>query len=214
MAAMILLLASCADQWDLLAETPRPAFTHDGEALGVILVELGSDKRPPLEHGASLYPGESWLTSDALLEPTDVALLRILARDLKNTGLASKASLRQTNPDYRVRVGILNLGAATDEGFSSIALVLPTTSVTARVRIHVALIDQSGRRFLSKEYSAESNAHTVPLAGSESLSVDLLAETFRAVLDQVLPELAPSVAAFWKEIENLKPAREVSPRPE
>lgn len=208
--AVILLCVGCAGcasaPQDLVALTPATTFRATGQALGPFQVRLDTDRRPPQEHGTRKYPGRSYLGYNDLVEPTAVSLLRILARDLRASGVASIAGLERRDDGYVLEVHVVHLGASYNDGIETLVPVLPTSAIAARVAIRLRVRDRVGRLFLDATYTAERNTVAALLTGIQSTAAATLAESLRAVCDQALPEIHRSVPAFWKRIGRRAPA--------
>jgi hypothetical protein len=192
-------LAGCSSPQNLLMEVPRTTYRHEGEKLPPIRVELRSDKRPSHQRGLRQYPGNSWLTSDDVLEPTDVTLLRALVRDLRDSGLSPGANLARDTSPLILQVDILELGAMTSEGVESLAVVLPTAGIEAPVAIRLSFGDDKGRLFLSRDFSESSTSSSLPFLGTQGARISALASGIRAVLDRALPALAASYREYWQD---------------
>lgn len=191
------LLASCSGPANLLSRIPETDWRHPGEPLPPILVELGSDKRPQAQRGLRKSLGDSWLSSDALTEPTDVTLLRSIARDLRTSGLSPGAALRFPSPPLRLRIDILELGVLTSDGVESLAVVLPTTDAELRMQIRAVFTDAAGRCFLDEVFRYSESRTTLPIAGSQGVALGLLARGYRDLIDRMLPRLSGGHGDFW-----------------
>lgn len=198
---LILTLPGCASgPQDLVELTQRTSLRIAGEPLGRIEVRLGSDRRPPHEHGIRRPPGRSSLGGNSLFEPADVAFLRVLARDLQDAGVASEAGLQVREPDYVVVLHLEHLAASYNEGVETLVVpVLPTSVIHARCEAQITLRDPVGRRFFDRVFAADQNATGALIDGLESAAAEALADALRSWIDQAIPALYDSVGEFWKQ---------------
>lgn len=207
LAAALLLCSACAsDPHDLVELTPPTSFRAEGKALGPFQVKLDTDRRPPVEHGTRKFPGRSYLGYNDLIEPTAVSLLRIFARDLRASGVASTAGLAPRDDGYILEVQVDHLGASYNDGLETLVPVLPTSAIAAHVAVRLRLRDRVGRLYLDEAYAAERNTVAALLTGIQSTAAETLAETLRAVCDQALPDIHAAVPAFWKRLGRSPPA--------
>ena len=203
---VIALLCGCTAQpHDLVEMTPPTTFGASGDALGPVQVKMETDRRPPIEHGSRKYPGRSYLGYNDLVEPTAVSLLRILSRDLQESGVASVASLAPLDSGYVLFVQVDHLGASYNDGIETLVPVLPTSAIAAKVAIRIRLIDRVGRLFLEADYGASDSTVAAMLTGIQETAAVTLARTIRNVIDQALPDIHASVPAFWKRLGREPP---------
>ena len=74
------------------------------------------------------YPGISYLGGNDVAEPTAVSLLRVLSRDLVQTGAAESAGLSERTGGYILDVSIEHLSATYNDGIETLVPLLPRTS--------------------------------------------------------------------------------------
>jgi hypothetical protein len=165
-----------------------------------MLVRLLSDSRPPEERGTRKFLGTSYVGGNTLIEPTDVSLIRILARDLVASGVSTGASWTDAGEPYTLDVAIKHLGAAFSEGPQTLTVVLPVSPVHARCAFGLRLRDRDGRLFLDEVFSSEVRRSGALLTGLEREAVKALSEAIRAAVDQALPRLRQSIDAYWQRI--------------
>lgn len=205
LGAAVLLTGCASDPHDLVALTPTPTYRASGEPLGPFQVKLETDRRPPREHGVRKYPGRSYLGGNALVEPTGVSLLRVLARDLVLAGVAPEAGLAARDQGYVLGVTVDHLGASYNDGVETLVPVLPTSAIEARCEVRLVVRDLVGRVYLDQVFAAERNAVAAMLTGIQSTAATTLGEALRALSDQVLPAVHASVPAYWKKLGRPPP---------
>jgi hypothetical protein len=192
-------LTSCSSPSNLFLEVPPTSYRHEGDPLPPVLVEMGSDKRPSYQRGTRQYPGNSWLSSDDVIEPTDVTLLRTLARDLRESRLSPQANLSDRESPLRLRVDILELGAVSGDGVESLTLVLPTSGTAASISLRLRFEDNVGRLFLDSPFTDTQSRSGFPFLGADSRKVEALAAGIRSVIDLALPAMAAAYERFWRD---------------
>lgn len=182
---------------DLLRVVSPTSLKVKGRALPPIWVKLEGDKRPHRERGERKYLGTSHLRDSALVEPTDVVLLRSLARDLVLAGVAEGASIRDKEQPYALGVTINSCRARFGEGLANLLLILPTSGIEAVCSFQISLKDRDGRVFLERAFEGTSSGSAAPVSGLETAAARALAKAIRAAVDQALDPVHRAPAAFW-----------------
>ncbi len=184
------LSLGCSGPRDLAASVPPPSGSVESPGPGRrVLVRLKGDQRPLEERGRRRFQGRSTIGSAELREPTDVAFLRVLVRDLVTIGFASAATLDQEDPDLILDVTLLRLYGSYTEGVETLPLVIPTSSVEARCQVLFQLRDGWGRTFLEKELNSEDRGVAAAVGGLSSAALNSLTRCIRGVLDELIAEL-------------------------
>jgi hypothetical protein len=186
-------LGGCSSPLDLAALVPPPAHREEAPVLDLVLVRLTADQRPPIERGRRRFQGASTIGTDTLREPAEVALLRVVARDLVASGCAREASLTAAAPSHQLDIALQRLSASYTEGIETLPFLLPTSTIEAGIRAEVVLTDRSGRVFLRRTYAAEESRQAAALEGLSSAAAAALARSIRQALDAMLPEIAQSL---------------------
>ena len=192
---------------DLTGMCPPTQIRVEGDPLASVHVKLDRDIRPPGDRGRSSYPGESSLDESDLLEPTDVVILRVLARDLVRAGVAREASITEDGQRYTLGLTLIRGGALFDQGVESLTMVIPTSSIEATCRYRVRLRDDVGRIYLEKEFAAKRETSSSLVGGTGSNAAEALANAIREAIDRTLPEVHRAPDAFWEERGEPPPAR-------
>lgn len=199
-------LTGCASgPYDLVELTPPPGYRASEKPLGLFHVRLETDRRPPQEHGVRKYPGRSYLGGNALVEPTGVSLLRVLARDLVLAGVAREAGLAARGQGFVLGVTVEHLGASYNDGVETLVPVLPTSVIRARCEVRLVLRDVVGRVYLDRIFAAERGAVAALVTGIQSTAATTLGETLRALSDQILPVVEQAVPSFWDRLGKRPP---------
>lgn len=198
-AAAACFLVACSSSRDLVESTAPSRFRAGAEPIGSVLVRLKADMRPREERGVRQFVGTSYLGGNDLVEPTDVSLLRILARDIKRTGVAADASFQDDEQPYILDASILHLGASYSEGVESFTMVLPTSSIQAKCAVRLELRDRAGRVFLDEVFEREERRGGARLTGLERDAARALSAAIRGTVDDALPKLAAAVGAYWSK---------------
>ena len=169
-------------------------------ALPAMLVRLKADARPPVERGTRKFLGTSYVGGNTFREPSDVSVLRILARDLVAAGISEQAGFQDAAQPLVLDVVIKHLGSSFVEGPQNLTMFLPTSPIHAHCELLLELRDRHGRLFLDEVFSAEVSRGGSLLTGLESDAADALAQAIRETLDKALPRVRSSVDAFWARI--------------
>ena len=200
---LLLLLGACAHQGsrpvDLVTLVELPARRPSGPSLGAILVRIHADTRPMEERGTSEYLGRSYVGDQDFSEPTDVGLLKVLARDLVAAGVASAAGLEDTGQPLTLDMEILHAGASFGSGLETLIL-LPTSEVQARCNLRLLLRDRAGRILLDAPFDSRLTSQASVIGGLRSSASRRLAEAIRETLDAALPVIATAPALFWERL--------------
>lgn len=197
---LIALAGGCsASSFDLVSEVEETEASSDAPTLDPILVKLRSDRRPLEQHGHRKYLGMSYLPASRMAEPTSVALLRVLVRDLVASGVARAASLLEKEQRYVLEVDIVNLYGAFGEGLENLTIILPTSGIEGLCTMRLRLRDRDGRRFLDQVFEGRAEGAASLLVGLEESATRRLAEAIRKAVDAALPVLGSSVRDFWRE---------------
>lgn len=205
-------LAGCAyGPQDLVALTPPPTYRAAEEPLAPFHVSIETDRRPPREHGVRKYPGRSYLGGNALIEPTAVSLVRVLARDLVLSGVAGEAGLVAREQGYVLGVTVEHLGASYNDGVETLVPLLPTSAIKAHCEVRLVLRDVVGRVYLEQLFTVERTAVAAMVTGIESTAAKALGGALRALSDQVLPAVERAVPAFWKRLGKPRPGKGGAP---
>ena len=187
---LVILSLGCSGPRDLAARVPPPTGSAESAAHGRrILGRLKGDQPAQEERGRRRFQGRSTIGSAELREPTDVAFLRVLVRDLVASGFASAATLDQEDPDLILDVTLLRLYGSYTEGVETLPLVIPTSSVEARCQVLFQLRDGWGRTFLEKELNSEDRGVAAAVGGLSSAALNSLTRCIRDVMDELISEL-------------------------
>ena len=200
--AVVVFATSCgSSQFDIARATPATSWRSD-RALGAVQLVLKGDRRPLEERGLRAYVGGSWLGGRDLVEPLEIAFLRIIARDLTTSGLSHDARVAAEGQPLLLEMTLENLGCRYSEGLENLAFLLATSSLHAEVSILFRWRDHEGRVFFESEFHAARDAKASPASGLRERAVSLLSEAIRDAIDQMLPRLTRSIEDFWMRYDR------------
>ncbi len=194
------LLGCTSSPNDVVSLTSPSTLRIPNRALPEVQVRVETDKRPIEEHGRRKYPGISYLGGNDVAEPTSVSLVRILARDLVQTGVARAAGLGERAGGYILGITIKHLGASYNDGIETLVPLLPTSAIDARCVVRVIMRDHVGRVYLDQEFGARRRSMAAALTGIQATAAATLGAAIRDTVDQIIPAVSEAVPAFWKRL--------------
>ncbi|HYC76261.1 MAG TPA: hypothetical protein VEI02_01425, partial [Planctomycetota bacterium] len=152
-----LLLAGCAssEPIDFVGESCPPTalrFPPPAPA-DACYVRLRQDARPLVEHGRDSYIGANRLGEQQFKAPLAESILRVLARDLRLSGLCRTASLRTGGRPWRLDVDVLHATASFTQGLPDLVPVIPA-ALEAHVELRLVFSDEDGRVYLDRTFEA------------------------------------------------------------
>ena len=178
---------------DLTALSPETSYRFSGPPLPPIHVRLAADRRPLIQYGKRSYLGHSYLTQETLLEPLEVVVLRVLARDLATSGLGPSASIRGSGQPYTLSITLQEGTAHYSEGLENLTIILPTSSVVGVCEYRLVLKDQDGRRLVDEVFSAETETSASVAGGLQETAARTFLMALREANDQALRRIGTIV---------------------
>lgn len=207
MTLFLAFMASCASRpIDLVNDScPPTKIALRQPPLGAALIRLRADRRPLNEQGASSFLGSSTVPDQDFSVPVLESILRVIARDSRDAGLFTKASLIDREQPFRVDVVVDHARIGFTEGVSTLIPVLPTSALDAQLTVRLILMDEDGRIYLDRVYEAAEGGLGTAIGNRKASAADLFGATLRTAVDAFLVDARAAYDAWWARYPTTRP---------
>lgn len=202
-AAACLIMPACSHTpYDPVSEQSGPfqssAYRADHAPYGTLAIRQFLDFRSAKERGRVNYLNESYYSESLFRRSVPSTLRHLIQKEIHQSG-AFTILKDSAASKYTMDIKIQNFYARADRSLIGLIPVVPDVDLDLRVRFHVLLRDQDGRRFLDRVYDQSEHQKTATIAGIEASAAEELSKILSTLMADLVVDCDQAIPEFWKQ---------------